>query len=255
MATPGTGEAMVQAMEACIGAHESSGNNVNFITAWAGMNGEPWCNMTVSYAAYHSGNSQNVCFGTKYAYTVAHAQAFKDRGLWHPMNNGVFNSGIRRGDVIFFDWSGGTSVGAIDHVGLVTGISGNTVLTIEGNISNRCDRFARTASVIAGFGRPRYAASSAPIHTPTPASRARFEPFPGESFFYEGKRSPIIAAMHNRLVAEGCNHYESSANKDVWGSGDEPSYAAWQRRVGFHGSDANGKPGKSSWDLLRVPNV
>src|SRR4051812_17971349 len=130
MATPGTVDAMVQAMESCLGAHESNGNNTNFITQWYGMNGEPWCDMTVTYAAYHSGNAQSVCFGGKYAYTVAHAQAFKDRGAWHAMTNGVVNSGIRRGDVIFFDWDGGTSIGAIDHVGVVTGVSGSTVLTI-----------------------------------------------------------------------------------------------------------------------------
>lgn len=260
MAASGTLEAMVQAMEATIGAHESNGNNTNYITSWYGMNGEPWCNMTVTYAAYHSGNAQNVCFGGKYAYTVAHAQAFKDRGLWHPMTNGVVGSGIRRGDVIFFDWAGGSSIGGIDHVGLVTGVSGNTVLTIEGNISNRCDRFARHVDDIAGFGRPRYAAGSVGGGTSVPAPTtstggSKYEPFPGSSFFSEGKRSPIIEAMHNRLVAEGCNKYESQSNKNVWGSGDKTSYAAFQRRCGFYGSDANGVPGKSSWDQLRVPNV
>lgn len=255
MAAPGTLEAMVQAMESTLGAHETNGNNTNYITSWYGLNGEPWCNMTITYAAYHSGNAQNVCFGQKFAYTVAHAQEFKDHGLWHPMTNGVVGSGIRRGDVIFFDWSGGSSIGSIDHVGLVTGVSGSTVLTIEGNFENRCGRFARNVSVIAGFGRPHYAASSTPSPTPVPTPTAHYEPFPGASFFSDGRRSPIIAAMHNRLVAEGCNRYESSVNKDVWGSGDKASYAAFQRKCGFYGDDANGVPGKSSWDKLRVPNV
>ncbi|MCA1841553.1 MAG: peptidoglycan-binding protein, partial [Actinobacteria bacterium] len=193
--------------------------------------------------------------GNKYAYTVAHAQAFKDHGAWHPMTNGVVNSGIRRGDIIFFDWSGGTSIGAIDHVGLVTGVSGSTVLTIEGNFDNRCGRFARTASVIAGFGRPHYVAAPNPTPTPTPTPGSKYEPFPGAGFFYDGHRSPVIAAMHDRLVAVGCNRYQSSSNKDVWGSGDVASYSAWQKKCGFSGSDANGTPGKTTWDLLRVPNV
>lgn len=257
MAAPGTLEAMVEAMESTLGAHETNGNNINYITSWYGMNGEPWCNMTVTYAAYHSGNAQNVCFGTKFAYTVAHAQAFKDRGLWHPMNNGVVGSGIRRGDVIFFDWSGGSSIGAIDHVGLVTGVVGNTVLTIEGNFENRCGRWARDVSVIAGFGRPKYAgAGTGGGSTPPPSTGgSKYEPFPGSGFFVDGKRSPIIEAMHNRLVAEGCNRYESQSNKNVWGSGDKASYAAFQRKCGFYGSDANGIPGASSWASLRVPNV
>ncbi|MFF0088154.1 phage tail tip lysozyme [Streptomyces canus] len=82
-----------------------------------------------------------------------------------------------------------------------------------------------------------------------------FEPFPGASFFHTGQRSPIIAAMHQRLVAEGCSRYQSSANADTWGPGDVKSFAAWQRSLGFGGDDANGTPGKTSWDTLRVPNV
>ncbi|MEU9112796.1 peptidoglycan-binding protein [Streptomyces sp. NPDC048483] len=84
---------------------------------------------------------------------------------------------------------------------------------------------------------------------------AKFEPFPGASFFHTGQKSPIIAAMHNRLVTEGCNRYESSRDANVWGSGDVKSYAAWQRKNHFSGSDANGVPGKSSWDMLHVLNV
>jgi hypothetical protein len=84
---------------------------------------------------------------------------------------------------------------------------------------------------------------------------ANFEPFPGAPFFHTGKKSPIIAATHHRLVAEGCNRYQSNANADVWGPGDVKSYAAWQQKLGFHGGDANGVPGKTSWDKLKVPNV
>jgi hypothetical protein len=86
-------------------------------------------------------------------------------------------------------------------------------------------------------------------------STPTYEPFPGASFFKAGRRSPIIAAMHKRLVAEGCNRYKSSANADVWGSGDELSYAAWQRKLGYTGSSADGIPGATSWAKLHVPNV
>ncbi|MEU1805829.1 peptidoglycan-binding protein [Streptomyces sp. NPDC019937] len=87
------------------------------------------------------------------------------------------------------------------------------------------------------------------------AGRPAYEPFPGASFFKPGRRSPIIAAMHKRLVAEGCNKYQSSANADTWGSGDERSYAAWQRKCGYAGAGADGIPGAASWVKLRVPNV
>jgi hypothetical protein len=89
------------------------------------------------------------------------------------------------------------------------------------------------------------------VGTPAP----KYEPFPGASFFRAGRRSPIIAAMHKRLVAEGCGKYQSSTNVDVWGSGDERSYAAWQRKLGYAGPAADGIPGPTSWAKLHVPNV
>jgi hypothetical protein len=92
------------------------------------------------------------------------------------------------------------------------------------------------------------------VGAPAP-SKPRYEPFPGASFFAAGRRSPIIAAMHKRLVAEGCDKYASTANADVWGSGDERSYAAWQRKLGYAGADADGVPGPTSWSKLQVPNV
>ncbi|WP_225825571.1 peptidoglycan-binding protein [Streptomyces naphthomycinicus] len=85
--------------------------------------------------------------------------------------------------------------------------------------------------------------------------KPKYEPFPGTSFFRAGRRSPIIAAMHKRLAAEGCNRYQSTTNLDVWGTGDERSYAAWQRKLGYSGRDADGMPGPTSWSKLKVPNV
>lgn len=90
--------------------------------------------------------------------------------------------------------------------------------------------------------------------TPAPAKQT-YTPFPGASFFRAGHRSPIIARMHRRLVEVGCNHYQSSADADVWGSGDERSYAAWQRHLGYSGADANGIPGPTSWSKLKVPTA
>lgn len=97
---------------------------------------------------------------------------------------------------------------------------------------------------------PPFASPPKPVVNPP-----TYEPFPGTSFFRTGKKSPIIAAMHKRLVAEGCNHYWSSANADTWGSGDARSYAAWQRKLGYSGSDADGTPGPTSWSKLHVPNI
>jgi glycosyl hydrolase family 25 len=89
----------------------------------------------------------------------------------------------------------------------------------------------------------------------------RYEPYPGSDWFTIGRRSPVVAAMHDRLVAVGCDHYRSSANKDVIGSGDVASYEAWQHKYntehhkGWTGSALSWPPGRETWDALRVPNV
>lgn len=60
--------------------------------------------------------------------------------------------------------------------------------------------------------------------------------------------------MGKRLVAEGCGKYDVGPGPD-WSEADRKSYAAWQRKLGYSGSGADGIPGKASWDKLKVPNV
>ncbi|MFD4523240.1 peptidoglycan-binding protein [Streptomyces sp. NPDC058470] len=71
----------------------------------------------------------------------------------------------------------------------------------------------------------------------TPPAKT-YEPFPGASWFSVGRTSPIVGRMHDRLVAEGCGKYQSSANKNTIGSGDVASYEAWQRKLKYTGSAA-----------------
>ncbi|MEU1327262.1 peptidoglycan-binding protein [Streptomyces microflavus] len=86
---------------------------------------------------------------------------------------------------------------------------------------------------------------------PKPAA-PQYEPFPGAAYFHGGRHSPMITAMGRRLVAEGCGKYKSGPGPN-WTNADRQSYAAWQRELGYTGADANGIPGKTSWDKLRVP--
>jgi glycosyl hydrolase family 25 len=106
-----------------------------------------------------------------------------------------------------------------------------------------------------------FASKAAMQQWATRSGGTHYEPFPGTSWFTIGRRSPIVAAMHDRLVAVGCNHYASSANKDVIGSGDVASYEAWQRKYnaehhkGWTGAALKWPPGKETWDALHVPDV
>jgi hypothetical protein len=99
---------------------------------------------------------------------------------------------------------------------------------------------------------PNLAAFGTTPVKPTPKPAVKYEPFPGATWFSMGRTSPIVAAMHDRLVAVGCGKYKSSTGKNTIGSGDKASYEAWQEKCGFPG---DWPPGKTTWDKLKVPNV
>ncbi|WP_411094316.1 peptidoglycan-binding protein [Streptomyces sp. 021-3] len=82
----------------------------------------------------------------------------------------------------------------------------------------------------------------------------KYAPFPGAAYFKSSPRSALITAMGKRLVAEGCSAYSSGPGPQ-WTESDRKSYAAWQRKRGFSGADADGWPGKATWDALKVPAV
>ncbi|MEU5698344.1 peptidoglycan-binding protein [Streptomyces aurantiacus] len=93
-----------------------------------------------------------------------------------------------------------------------------------------------------------------PAPDPKPAPKPSYEPFPGSGFFHIGQKSAAITAMGRRLVAEGCGRYESGPGPN-WTEADRKSYAAWQQKLGYKGKDADGIPGKKSWDTLKIPKT
>ncbi|MEC4016398.1 peptidoglycan-binding protein [Streptomyces sp. H27-D2] len=87
-----------------------------------------------------------------------------------------------------------------------------------------------------------------------PQPQPGYEPFPGAAFFAAGRRSGLVTAVGKRLAAEGCGRYTQGPGP-VWTQADQTSYAAWQRKLGYRGDDADGIPGQASWDKLRVPRA
>lgn len=154
----GTAAGMLAEARKLLGTGEHPpGSNHNIITEWYGLDG-PWCNMSISYEAGHSGNLPAI-FG-KFAYTVFHAQAFQSHGRWH-----FGLGGARAGDVVFFDWSGTRKIGNIDHVGLIEAVrSDGTIVTLEGNTSDGFFRRVRNSACVVGYGRPAYD-DAAPLPT------------------------------------------------------------------------------------------
>ncbi|WHM36323.1 peptidoglycan-binding protein [Streptomyces sp. BPTC-684] len=125
-----------------------------------------------------------------------------------------------------------------------SGGAGSEILGHRDGYATDCPGPALYAWVQRGAPRP------GGTGTPTP----KYEPFPGAAFFQRLPRSPIITAMGARLVAEGCSAYSEGPGPQ-WTDADRASYAKWQHKLGYRGSDADGWPGPTSWEALHVPNV
>lgn len=108
---------------------------------------------------------------------------------------------------------------------------------VDHNVANFADKAALQTWALKGAA-------------PVPHKR-KYEPFPGSGWFHMGRKSPLIVRTRACLVAAGCGRYRSNTNTDVWGSGDIASWAAWQAKNHLQ---PNGHPGRTSWDLLRVPD-
>ncbi|MFD7835622.1 peptidoglycan-binding protein [Streptomyces sp. NPDC059761] len=209
-----------------------------------------WCDAAVSYWAAQAGERDAVLFGTDYAYTVAHAARFREAGTWTAMTHGIAASGIRRGDIVFFDWDGSSEVGAIDHVGIVTGVSGGNVYTIEGNTLNVCARRVRGVEVIAGFGRPQYSESTSGNGGAQPTGVARYKVAINGLEYGFGARGPQVTAVGAALVARGFGGHYSEGPGPEWSDADTLNYSEYQKSIGLSGDDADGIPGAKSLQQL-----
>lgn len=256
-------EKMVAAVERWIGTGEP-----NEIQAWyrqrngAAYSGNfAWCDATISRAAFDADERDAVLFGTDFAYTVAHAQAFKEHGQWTAMTNGIKNSGIRRGDIVFFDWGGSSEIGKIDHVGIVTGVSADFkyVYTVEGNSANVCARRVRVVHDIAGFGRPKYKPEPKPATTTTGSTSTTKRPQVSLSKLIKAFKAdppkrgtpvsyPLVEVVENALVAEKLLAKRFADGHA--GTATVAAYALLQERYGFTGDDADGEPGPTSLKRL-----
>jgi hypothetical protein len=259
-----TRDQFVNLLKSQIGYHEGRDPNGNWnniqkfseqTPGFQWSDGQPWC------ATFECWGAHQIGMDTMWPMTASCATAV----TWWK-KQGRFTEYPVLGGPMYMGPGGG------DHTGVVWKYDADTIWTVEGNSNDSGSyqgdgvylhqRPRRGPGSPYGYGVPAYkegTISADPNLGGTPAAAVSapvtYEPYPGASFFTAGRRSPIIAAMHARLVAVGCNRYQSSANADVWGSGDVASYAAWQRKLGYTGSAADGIPGPTSWAALHVPNV
>lgn len=183
-------------------------NNYTKYGAWYGMNGQPWCDMFISWCADQVGETKNV---GKYAYVPSHVAFFKQRGQY-------FTRGAktpRAGDIIFF--------GDADHIGLVENVSNGYVYTIEGNTSGTSGLIANgggvcrksyslTSGYIMGYGRPSYFAASS-------QSAGKTEKFfnPWKVWKNGSTEEPVYKDTDRTVKTGNLNPYESCYCAGVYG--------------------------------------
>lgn len=127
-------------------------NNCKYNTEYYGQevagNAYPWCAVFVWWVFNHAG-----CGGlvTRTASCATLMSWFKGQGRFYKSNPKV-------GDVVFYSWSGSGA----NHVGIVESVNNSgTIVTIEGNTSNRVKRMVRSQGAsILGYGRPAYSGGS-----------------------------------------------------------------------------------------------
>lgn len=86
--------------------------------------------------------------------------------------------------------------------------------------------------------------------TPTPPTPGGGSTFPGASQFGPGANNANVTHLGTMLVSRGGKRFYSVGPGPKWGDADKNATAAFQKAQGWSGSDADGIPGPTTWDLL-----
>jgi len=235
-----------------VGYQEGANNYNQYATKWAAAGGwnaqnQPWCDIFADCAFIE-------CFGIDYASRLTYQpkggfSALCSASANFYKNNGAWFSTPAVGDQVFFYVSGG-----INHTGIVIGVSGGMVTTVEGNSSDavRRNSYAVSSSYIAGFGRPNWSVfegsdeqatePSAPI-TPTVKTCTISVTLPVIEY---GDCSMWVKLMQTALIGKGFN---------VGWYGADGEYGQ-QTKIGLYqfqqknGLEADNICGQATWKKL-----
>ncbi len=113
-----------------------------------------WCAYFVSWCATQAGIPTSIV--PRLGNCAATVKWYKAHSKFYTPETGYIP---KTGDIVFFNWSGGETA---KHIGIITGVSGKNIYTIEGNtdssVGYRCAGKTRdmTANYIVGYGVPAY---------------------------------------------------------------------------------------------------
>lgn len=150
---------LIEIAEGEIGECEPAGDDkyIKYYNETGGMEfplNVPWCAIFVTWCKAKAGIDKSII--PHFASCDLGKDWFKNKGLWKKGKAYGGDYAPKKGDIIFF--SSGYSESDSTHVGIVTGLSGNAVSTIEGNTSNKVARrsYSVGSKYIIGYGVPRY---------------------------------------------------------------------------------------------------
>lgn len=231
-----------------LGTREGSNNQNKYaampemtrLLGWNAQN-QPWCNIFVNAVFIR-------CFGLEVGAAIlyqpigggsalcrASAEFFKAAGAWIERGRTP-----EPGDVIFFYHSGG-----INHMGIVSRVTGGSVITVEGNSSDMVAE--RVYSVgdnsIAGYGRPRWelaaieeygkpnstAGAPEPVEPPEPVKRTYMLRLP---YLSEGDMGQAVKAAQAALIAALCSCGPDGADGE-YGNNTAAAVRQFQQRHGL----------------------
>lgn len=215
---------------------------------WKPQN-QPWCDTFVDTGFIE-------CFGLELASKLTYQPIGKgsaacrySAGFYSAHE--AFDEDPEPGDQAFFFVDGG-----INHTGIVTQVSGNTIYVVEGNSSDMVARRAYTLGnpVIAGFGRPNWSAvvgKDVPKEPEKPKEETKADPvtlpcYAKLPMLERGSKGEYVRAMQLLLIGRGnsCGGYGAD------GDFGAATQAALQKFQTDHGLFADGICGNLTWQKL-----
>lgn len=205
--------------------NQASGRSIGLDSAW--------CAIFVSWCARQVGISEEEI--PVFSGCTAARRWFKKRGRWRERDYVP-----RRGDLVLFDWDGDPS--CAEHVGIVTGVDGSWVRTVEGNAGTPGKvmekRYPKGRKCILGYCL--WEEKEEEDLTREETSKLIDEAV--------GKaREELAQAMDEKLKAAGTRMYATLEDVPAWGRGTVSALMVTGRLRGNEKGELN-----LSHDLLRA---
>lgn len=207
---------------------------------------DPWCAAFVSAVGFVCG-MQDIIFPECACGPMI--ELYKRRGEYH--SNADY--GVKKGDIIFYDWDRN---GSSDHVGIVEAVNGTTYTVIEGNMSDAVGRrtIPKGWLYIIGFAAPAFD-SKDEVDPVEPGEQEEEKDEDGREIVTAAVPLPVLArgdinisvlAMQAVLIARGFGCGPDGADGN-YGANTESAVKRFQRHVQI--SD-DGICGPDTWRKL-----